>query len=306
MRTPTPLLAALAAAAGTSLLIASTPVAAQTQTTVDLSTCSSWQITNNVFACTPNGAPPPQGAPSNCTVSPSSVTLPTGGGAMPNLVASCAGQAATTWVWKTGAVALTPQANGATSTYQHPGNVTGSTTFSATPSNGGVQGTTINVAVTVTPATGGGGGNTGGGISCAPLSTVTLPLKAVPGTLSGDQSTQAWGSFGNDTIVVATFKTGSATTGSGSISFSEYGSGPVARTFALSTTPCDLSGPNALSGTRLGQGGSIYFQIGGTNSTRRPALQPNTVYYLNIKNEYQGAATCPGASCDIRTSVQIP
>ena len=133
---------------------------------------------------------------------------------------------------------------------------------------------------------------------------MVVPLKAVPGTLIASVPSAGYGAFANNTVMVVSFTTGSATSGTGRVSFSEFASGPVARTISLSTRACDFRSPIT---TLYGTGATIRFNIG-SGSALRPGLAPNTTYYMNIKNvDYYGNQTCTGgASCDIRTDVQIP
>ncbi|MEP7206593.1 MAG: hypothetical protein ABI920_06620 [Casimicrobiaceae bacterium] len=301
MRTRPLFLSVLATVAAGTGLLAAAPASAQS---IDLNSCSAWSINANLFTCTPNNStPPPAGAPSPCSVSPTSVSLPAGGGAVPNINGTCGsnnGTAATSWTWKVGNAAA-QTTNGPSPTFM-AGSVSSSTTIVATPYNGSTAGNPINVPVTVAVPTG-GGGNSGGGISCAPMGTVVIPLKSVAGTISQSIASANFGSFTNTSIAVVTFTTG-ANTGSGSVSFAEFASGPVDRTASLSTSPCTFD-TQAIT-TRYGTGNTITFQVGGTNS-RKPVLQPNTTYYMNVKNiNYYGNPTCFGSSCDIRADVQIP
>ncbi|MEO5699107.1 MAG: hypothetical protein ABIS17_04955 [Casimicrobiaceae bacterium] len=301
MRTRPLLLSVLATVAAGAGLLAAAPASAQS---IDLTTCSQWSINNNLFTCTPNNnTPPPAGAPSNCSVSPPSVSLPAGGGTVPNLIGSCGannGTAATSWTWRVGNAAA-QTTNGPSPTFL-AGSVSSSTSIVATPYNGSTAGNPINVAVTVAVPTG-GGGNTGGGISCAPMGTVVIPLKGIPASTSASVWSANFGSFSNTSIAVVTFTTGAAS-GSGSVSFAEFAGGPVDRTASLSTTPCTFD--TAALTTRYGTGQTISFQVGGSSS-RRPVLQPNTTYYLNVRNQdYWGNLTCFGSSCDIRADVYLP
>ncbi len=288
MRIPHRFTAALVAVSGVGLLAAAAPAAADT--TVTLSSCSSgWSINGNVFSCLTT-SPPTTGGPTNCFVSP--VNLPVGGGSF-MLTGSCGGTAATGWSW-----------NGAAGGNTYSGSATASTTVQATPFNGSVAGNSINVPITVgtPPPPPGGGGGIPGGISCSPKGTVVLPMNwPASGTSIRSLSTNV-GVFGNNTVLVSTFTTGSKN-GLGRLSTAEYASGPELRTATLSASPC---GGGALS-ARVGVGVTMYFSIG-SNTYGYPVLQPNTTYYFNVENAYDGGTpSCPdGSSCDVSVDLKAP
>ena len=52
---------------------------------------------------------------------------------------------------------------------------------------------------------------------------------------------------------------------------------------------------------------SVTYQVNGT-SAYYPILQPNTDYYFNVKNEYNGNPTCPAqfGSCDMYVELDKP
>ncbi|HEV2219896.1 MAG TPA: hypothetical protein VGV08_04985 [Casimicrobiaceae bacterium] len=87
--------------------------------------------------------------------------------------------------------------------------------------------------------------------------------------------------------------------------------GPIARSAALSLTPCDFPSPNPVGGmwstVSGGTSPSVTYQVNGT-STYYAVLAPNTTYYFNIKNEVSGRPTCPAqfGSCDMFIEVQKP
>ena len=302
MRTPPRSAALIAAVAGIGALFAGAPASAQTTTNISLSTCSSWSINGGVFSCTTSGTGGGgTTAPSGCSVS---VNPSSGAAGTPvNVAVSCAsGSPPTSWSWTGGFMANQNAAGGS-------GNLTASTTFSVVASNSAGPAPQASGSFTVTgTGGGGGGGNTGGGISCAPYATVVIPVVTVPGSISQRYSTVSYGGFGNGTVAVAKFTTSAATSGTGSFRIGEFAGGPLPRTSSISTTPCDFT-PTSAGGTALRMNqSSSWFQYFIISSSRLGfvTLQPNTTYYINVKNQLSGADTCPSASCDIGIEVQEP
>lgn len=121
-------------------------------------------------------------------------------------------------------------------------------------------------------------------------------------------NTANFGGFRSGEIVVARFTTPSATSAgyaklSGLESNAAYA---VNRTASLSTEPCSFTAPAGKYSTMVGV--SFYFTYGvGTSSSSYTNLRPNTTYYVNIKNEKNGVATCPsGVSCDMFIELPKP
>jgi len=147
-----------------------------------------------------------------------------------------------------------------------------------------------------------------GPISCAGYSN-TIVVDIPWGPLKSGNVRVTTRGFGNGGIVVARFTTPSTTaTSIGKIQSAEYGGGPIHRTAALSTTPCDFpspplakfyaSVPDSTSPTAqyLVGGSSIYYAT----------LRPSTTYYFNIKNEVNGVPTCSQGTCDMFVELQKP
>ncbi|MEO8303878.1 MAG: hypothetical protein ABI724_07135 [Betaproteobacteria bacterium] len=232
----------------------------------------------------------PPAVPSGCTLTPSPTSLPAGGGAVTLTAACSGGGAATNYAWTGGAIpASGTSAQVATS-------VTGTTTFTVRPSNGGGNGNLASVSVTVA---GSGGG--GGAISCPGYSSViVLNLNYAVGVQSRVVTTST---FGNNDIVVAKFTTGTLSNygKGGFLNVVENSDGPVVRTAALSTTPCDFT-----QGTNNVASNIAWPQINfsAPNSYGTP-LQSNTTYYLNVINKTNtGTATCSTGDCPVAVTLQ--
>lgn len=121
-------------------------------------------------------------------------------------------------------------------------------------------------------------------------------------------NTANFGGFRSGEIVVARFTTPAKTSAAfakvaGLESNAAYA---VNRTASLSTAPCSFTSPVSKNSNAVGV--SFYFTYGvGTNSLTYANLQPNTTYYVNIKNEKNGVATCPsGISCDMFIELAKP
>jgi hypothetical protein len=114
----------------------------------------------------------------------------------------------------------------------------------------------------------------------------------------------AWGSgryftskFGATGVAVFHFRTpGSTSPGNnGRLAGAENGGGPKLRHAVLSDTPCDFNHAflpyNYADTTTV----SIYYLVGGTSKSV-PVLQPNTDYYLNVKND---PSQCTASACEM-------
>jgi hypothetical protein len=181
-------------------------------------------------------------------------------------------------------------------------NVTGSTTFTVRPNNGGGNGNQASTTVSVAGAGGGGGGG-GGAISCPGYATtITMNFNYVAGTQLNQYTTGT--TFGNGDIVVATFTTPAnlANNGNGGNAAAIHYPGPNAvRTAVLSTSPCDFTGNSQGTNIKKVDSPLIWFS---KNAFTGVVLQPSTTYYLNIKNvDSFGNPSC--GSSDGNCPVQV-
>jgi hypothetical protein len=185
-----------------------------------------------------------------------------------------------------------------------------STTISFTYTVSGDGGTK---SVTVSQS-GTGGGTTpppGGPISCAGFAE-TIVLDLAWGTPNSGGVRAITKGFGNNDIVVARFTTPNTTAANvfASIAAAEYIDQQHQRTATLSRTPCDFPYPNPVgrlaTTTQATSSVAFTYAVGGS-STYYAILQPNTTYYLNIKNVAAGVSTCaPGQSCNMAIELQKP
>lgn len=256
--------------------------------------------TNNTGAGSPSAAlnvqwsNAPPAVPSGCTLTPNPASLPAGGGSV-TLTAACSGGGApTNFVWTGGTI---PSSG---TSAQVVTSVTASTTFTVRPSNGGGNGNLASTTVTVAGAGGGGGA-----ISCPGYSsTIVLNLNYAVGVQSKANTTSG---FGNSDIVVAKFTTGTLSNygKGGFLNAVEIADGPITRTAALSTTPCDLTPPGVNNTATNIAWPQINFSA--PNSYGTP-LQSNTTYYFNIVNRTSavGAATCTNSdgNCPVAVTLQ--
>jgi len=233
----------------------------------------------------------PPVAPSNCSITPSPASLPAGGGSV-TLSASCSsGGVPTSWAWTGGFAAGNTAA-------QVSGSITQTTTFGVTASNA-TGSASASSTVNVAGSTGGGGGS----ISCAAqgfAKTITIDMNwANPGRGLSSSA----GGFGYGTALVTRFTTGanSSPDNYGRLVSAEYQGQNTPRTAMLSDTPCDFTNGVAVGGLQLGPTVTVLFTVGANSSGNYyPALQPNTTYYLNEKNEAFGTSTCAqGDSCNV-------
>lgn len=232
-------------------------------------------------------------APSGCTITPSTSSLPTGGGTV-NLTAACTGGSAPTdFAWSGGGLTQSGASN------QASASITATTTFSVTASNSAGSAT---ASTTVSVSTGTGGG---GAISCAAQGyastrTINLGWSSTLGNVTGTSA--GAGGFGPNTAVVATFTTPSvASSRTGWISFYEFGDPPTYRTVVLSTQPC---GAGQVLATGEGTTAMVYFTVGGALSGI-PTLATGTTYYFTIVNRQNGVETC-GATCNGKVELSKP
>lgn len=300
MRTPPFLTAALAAAAGIGLLAAAVPARAA-DVTISVPSCTSWSLAGNTLTCN-TAAPPPTGngtAPYNCSANVTPSALTAAGNVA--VTASCSGDPVTGWRWSANSGFMANSTASAGS-----GTVQGSTTFTVTATNAAGSSSAFgNVTLNTSTGGGNGGGNTAGGISCTGFAQTTVMPLAWPASSTTIRGlSQPKGGFGANGALVVQFTT-SSSGGFGRISSAEYGSAPTGKTAVLSTTPCDF-GPQPLPGaTQVGVSITVNYSVGANGTGYYPELLPNTTYYLNIKNEKDGAQTCFG-SCDVAVDLKAP
>ncbi len=222
----------------------------------------------------------PPAKPTGCSITPSPSSLSAAGSV--SLTAQCTGGGpVATWTWG-GAIYDNTSGNTASAT------ISSSTTFTVAAQNAG--GTT-NAQATVT--VGGGGG--GGAISCS-------------GFLGTNVVNAIWPNWPNPTgglkmpmgitdALVVKFTTGSTTSSQTGKIILFSGSGQdSAHDAAVSTTPCDFT-TNILP--------QFKFTIG-TRVGNVPVLQPNTTYYLNIRNSVGAVCTSGAFPCDLFMNLQKP
>ena len=183
---------------------------------------------------------------------------------------------------------------------------------------------TVNGAASVTvtqPAAGTGGtppppNNSGWPVSCAGYSK-TIPIDLPWGAPGSGNPRQNSSGFGNGAIVVARFTT-PATIPSGlggTVKTGQWSQIVAMRSLSISTTPCDFSAPSSMGFYGLQTGAnnttpSFLYQIGGASKTY-PVLQPNTTYYINVRNTYTASngtvvPTCTSGTCDIFVELDKP
>jgi hypothetical protein len=160
------------------------------------------------------------------------------------------------------------------------------------------------------------------GSACVTLPQLTVTRAAVPttsgwnGTCSGFDNTRLivmdwnnptrmltrnFGGFNANDVIVVQFTTGSLSTTNNlpHITAVEYGSSPSSRQGVLSATPCDFSPQPVIGATSYGNTITSLFAIGsGTGFGYYPVLQPNTTYYVNIKN-MPNPNCASNANCDM-------
>ena len=290
MRTPTRLMVALAAVAGSALYGVNTASAQS----INLSGCSSLTVSGTTLTCVPastggggaGGATVP-----SCVVN---VSPPSGAaGTAVSVSASCSGSP-TTYSWSGGFMQGVVVGSGS-------GNPSTSQTYTVVAGNS--AGTSSASGTFTVQSSGGntGGGNSGGGIgSCSGFNnTITVP---VSNRVRAYSSTG--GGFGNGTAMVVKFTTG-ANNGFGQIAAVEYNGQPTPRTSVLSANSCDFGPQQYAAAVQQGMSVTTVFSVG-PNSWGYPALQPNTTYYFNIQNKVNGQDTCAAGDCPMSIDLVLP
>jgi hypothetical protein len=236
-------------------------------------------------------------APSNCSIT----GAPSGSqqaGVQVTLTINCsAGGAATAWNW-TSPSGMSTQTVG-------PLTVNTTTTFTATASNAGGSSAPASATVQI----GGTGPISCPGFSSTLVETMAWDTPGVPYTVAYTYNT---GSFAARGALVVQFTTPAVpvppASGKGNIGTVEYSGGPAVRTGSLSTKPCDFTTgitglpPGVPSTAFVTEEPTIYFTLGYTKSGYLQ-LQPNTTYYWNEENTYNGTNTCSLATCDVKITI---
>ncbi len=236
-------------------------------------------------------------APSGCTLGASTTSLPIGGGAV-TLTATCSGGGApTSYAW-TGNNLPTPTVTNVAST-----NITATTSFSVTPSNGTGPGNTASVTVNVA--------GSGLGPECAKFANVLPVVNATWGQQSSWHS-QDSGSFGDNAVWVIKLVVPAGTPNSnsaGSFTTAEFNGPNTPRQLTISTTACDFR-PRQYQGINgpltLCQDGTSC-QISYSVSTPQAfggiaGLTAGQTYYINVRNwsnyPTPGGYDCAQTSCN--------
>jgi hypothetical protein len=205
------------------------------------------------------------------------------------LTANCTGgDAVDSWTWS----GPTSTSSGNTAT----ASITTQSAFGVTATNGGGSGTgSLTVSVS-----GGGGGGGGGPVSCSGyLSTKVLTMNW-PNWFSNQAL-----SMGPLDAGVVVFTTGATTSSSPTAAGQFYATAApdanpsTTHDFSLSTVPCDFGGPATLKSLTGAGTAKIGFVIG-QPTARGINLQPNTTYYVNIRNSSDGfSCIASGGSCNV-------
>jgi hypothetical protein len=251
-------------------------------------TSATWNVTWTNTAVT---------APSNCSIS----GAPSGSqsaGVLVTLTINCTGGSpATAWAWTGG------PAQGMTTQTTTQFAVQTTTTFSATASNAGGTSSPASATVTI-------GGT--GPIVCPGFPSTLVEVMAwdTPGNPATVAYTYNTGGFAAHGALVVQFTTPAVpvppSSGKGNMGTVEFSGGPAVRTGALSTIPCDftvgITDQPGISTAFATQEPTIYFTLGYKKSAYLQ-LQPNTTYYWNEENIYNGTNTCSDPTCDVKITI---
>ncbi len=225
--------------------------------------------------------------PSGCSISADANPLPAGGGTV-HLTANCTGgDAVDSWTWS----GPTSISTGNTAT----ASITTSSAFGVTATNGGGSGT-ASLAVSVS---GGGGG--GGPIACAGYLSTKVMTMNWPNWLANQNA-----SMGPVDATVLVFTTGSTISSSPSASGQFYATpapnanASTTHDFTLSTVPCDFGGLATSLKTLTSTGTAKIGFVIGQPTSKAINLQPNSTYYVNIRNSNDSySCTVSNGSCDV-------
>jgi hypothetical protein len=146
-----------------------------------------------------------------------------------------------------------------------------------------------------------------GPISCPGFPTTVINM-TYTNPFSVAYSNQ-FGGFKKDGALVVVFKTPAQpspppTKGKGNWGTVEFTGSPAVRTGSLSLTPCDFTKglEGGISTAFVTQEPTVYFTFG-YNKPGTVQLQPNTTYYLNEINMFNGINTCSNATCDVKVTL---
>lgn len=234
----------------------------------------------------------PNSAPSDCAITPSTSSLPAGGGSV-TLTASCAGGGTpTNFAWSGGGLTQGGASNQAST------NIVATTVFTVVASNASGAAPSASKTVVVASSTGGGGQ-----ISCASDGFATTRVVNLDWTSSIGNVAAITSGFGANTALVVSFQTpakGNARVGN--IDYTEWGDPPTYRQAILSTAAC---GQGEVIGKSEGLSGPVYFSVE-VPVSGYPTLRPGTMYYYTITNIQNGVNSCNTASCNLRVQLGKP
>ena len=256
-------------------------------------------ITCNAVAATP----PVEGAPTGCTVSPLSVSLPVTGGQVnaPTVACTGGGQVAqTTWTRLqasvTFPVTLPANALGSPQTYTFAGSVCTATNL-CTPVS---YSATVAAGETVPPVAG----------SCGNLKVITpteeKDASNTTMTFTGQRYLTS-GLAGADTIAVAKIVVPADISGITTLSIAPWGVNTTRRAW-LSKNCGDTSATAAPFKMQAGGGPTMNIQVGGAPTTSAVQMQPGETWYLMVKNEQllSNKSSCLSGNCDIGIKLYHP
>lgn len=120
-------------------------------------------------------------------------------------------------------------------------------------------------------------------------------------------STLFSGGMGPNDVLVVQFTTGPNANPNqyGNIVAAEYQSDPSARDFALSTARCDFGKTLGAGAASTSNTATATFSVGTNASGYYAALQPNTTYFLNVRNT--AGSTCRSSGvCNMYVQLHKP
>jgi hypothetical protein len=253
-------------------------------TGTDTASLSGTASTNVTWSSTPPAVP------SGCTLTPSTASLPAGGGNVTLTSACSGGGAPTSYAW-TGAGVVTP-----TAANSQIVNVTATTTFGVTPSNGSGAGNTATAGVTV----GGGGGGTlpaTCNIGGTTYNVLDLNGQNSIGTLPFSTPTISSGFGGSKVLIATLIPPAGLSTKTNTMTVYEWGSASTSRKAWLARSPCDTSGTYPYY--QATSSPVFNYTIGGTDSSA-VNMQPGEKWYLIVINQKPfGGSSCSSGSCDV-------
>jgi hypothetical protein len=270
------------------------PGNAAAQGTITINGCASLTlVSGTTFTCNTTPVPPPPppapNGPTGCSVTPSTTSLPVGGGNV-TLSAGCTGGAALTGVTWTRNGALFngtfPDALPANS-----GASTVSYAYQATFNWAGTPAPTASATATVAAAVAPAPTPTGGPIVCAGYNVRTVDY-TIPA--SGNQDFSAPMSPGE--VVIGRFRTPATPDTQINLGYMYNAGATILRTFRLSKDACDLGttpGPNAVAST---QAKSVIYTVSvGPGQTKQ--LLPDTTYYFHVRGEVYSPLSGTTVTC---------